>query len=118
MELNVVSDEGDVLKVEAIGRIVPGDMKPEADPIGDLLGPRGYCRKVLLSLAKTGFIDSGGLAWLVVCHKRFCQAGGKLVLHSAGPAILELLGLMRLDQAFNLALDEAAALELVGGGRS
>ena len=113
MELKVRSDDEDVLRLELIGRIDQGDVTPQSRPVGELLGPRGYRRKVVLSLAETRFIDSTGLSWLVVCHKRFCQAGGKLVLHSAGPTIMELFRLMRLDLALHVAEDEAAALELV-----
>ncbi len=113
MELKVVSDDGDLLRLEAAGRIVEADMPADSEILRDLLGPHGYGRNVLVNLAGVHFIDSNGLSWLVVCHKRFCQAGGKLVLHSAPPPIMELFTLMRLDHAFHLANNEAAALELV-----
>ena len=118
MELRVLSDNGDVLRLEMIGRNVHSEVIPQSQVIRELLGPRGYARDVLLSLAQTHFIDSSGLSWLVVCHKRFCQGGGKLVLHSVRAPILELLALMRLDLALHLAEDEAAALELVQGKSS
>jgi anti-anti-sigma factor len=113
MEMRVLSDDGDVLRVEVIGRIEQGDLATQPEPMGELLGPRGYLRNVLVSLAQTQFIDSSGLSWLVVCHKRFCQAGGRLVFHSVQPVISQLFKLMRLDLALYAAKDEAAALELV-----
>ena len=113
MELKVLSDAGDVLRLAVVGRIVQSDSTPELETMGDLLGSRGYARKVSLSLEETNFIDSSGLSWLIVCHKRFCQAGGKLVLHSITPTIMQLLSLMGLDRALHVAEDETAALELL-----
>lgn len=115
MELRVLSDEEDVLHIEVVGRNVQSESPPKLESLVELLGPRRYGRRVLMSLAQTRFIDSAGLSWMVVCHKRFCQGGGKLVLHSITPEIFELLKMMRLDLALYLADDEAAARELVQG---
>jgi len=114
MQLRVVSDDGDVLRLALLGRTVQNDVIPTSHAIEQYLGPKGYARLVLLSLAETHLIDSSGLSWLVVCHKRFCQAGGKLIVHSMTPAVKELLALMRLDHALNLADDEPAALASIG----
>ena len=115
MELKVLSDDEDVLHLTVVGRNVQSESPPKVESLVDLLGPRGFGRRVMLSLAETRFIDSAGLSWLVVCHKRFCQGGGKLVLHSITPEILQLLRMMRLDLALYLAETEAAARELVQG---
>ncbi|OHB81672.1 MAG: hypothetical protein A2V98_06875 [Planctomycetes bacterium RBG_16_64_12] len=80
-----------------------------------LLDNRGHPPAVVLSLAKTPFIDSSGLSWLVTTHRRFCEAGGKLVLHSTPPTLLDLLKMMRLELALNLADDESAALRAIRG---
>jgi anti-anti-sigma factor len=113
MNLRLVSDDGDVLRLEMVGQVVQSESVPRSELLSQLLGPPGYARNVVLSMAETHFIDSSGLSWLVVCHKRFCQAGGKLVVHSLAPPIIELLKLMRLDLALHVAQDEAAALEFV-----
>jgi len=112
MELRVLSDDGDTLHLELVGRNVQSDRPPGLESLDGLLGPSGYSRRTLLSMAQTRFIDSCGLGWLVICHKRFCQGGGKLVVHSITPTILELLTMMGLDQVLNLADDEAAARQL------
>ena len=112
MELKVLSDDGDVLHLHVLARNVQSDTPPRFESLEELLGPERYGRRVLLSLSETRFIDSAGLSWLVLCHKRFCQGGGKMVLHSVTPGILELLHMMRLDLALYLAEDEAAALEM------
>ena len=113
MELRVLADDEAVLHLEVVGRNVQNESPPQLSSLIELLGPSGFGRRVLISLAETRFIDSAGLSWLVVCHKRFCQGGGKLVLHSGTPEIFELLKMMRLDLALYLADDEAAARELV-----
>ena len=112
MDLRVLSDDGDVLHLQVVARNVQSDSPPRFESLEPLLGPERYGRRMLLSLAETRFIDSAGLSWLVLCHKRFCQGGGKMVLHSVTPAILELLHMMRLDLALYVAEDEAAALEM------
>jgi anti-anti-sigma factor len=112
MELRVLSDDGDVLHLQVVARNVQSDAPPRFESLEEMLGPQGYARRALLSLAETRFIDSGGLSWLVVCHKRFCQGGGRFVVHSITPNIRELLHMMRLDQALYVADDEAAALQM------
>ena len=118
MELRVLSDDEDVLHLEVLGRNVQSESPPSLESFIELLGPRGFARRVVLSLGESRFIDSAGLSWMVVCHKRFCQGGGKLVLHSITAEIFELLKMMRLDLALYLADDEAAARELVQGDRT
>jgi len=116
MDLRVLSDDGEVLHLQVVARNVQSESPPRFESLEALLGPVGYGRRMLLSLAETRFIDSAGLSWLVLCHKRFCQRGGKMVLHSVTPAILELLHMMRLDLALYVAEDEAAALEMARSG--
>jgi anti-anti-sigma factor len=116
MELRVLSDDGDVLRLQLAGRIVQTEERLESDTMADVLGSGGYARNVVLGLEETEFIDSSGLSWLVVRHKRFCEAGGKLVLHSIPPSVSQILMMMRLELVLNLAEDESTALELIRGG--
>ena len=83
-------------------------------PLDELLGSRGYSQRVILNLRDTRFIDSSGLSWLVVCHKRFIEGGGKLVIHSVRATIMDLFRMMRLEMVLNLAENESAARELMG----
>ena len=115
MEIKVLSDDGSVLRLQMVGRVVQSDSTPELDTMDDALGTAGYARNVLLSLEETHFIDSSGLSWLVICHKRFSQAGGRMILHSIPPTSLELLKVMRLDLVLHVVEDEAAAVRFVGG---
>jgi len=115
MDVKLVSDDGQLLRLAVEGRVVQSDSTPGLEPIGKLLGQQGYARRVVLSLADTEYIDSSGLSWLLVCHKRFCQAGGRLVIHSVPPGVMETIRMMRLDRVLYLADDEQAAAKLAQG---
>ena len=113
MQIEVLSDDGDVLRLQVVGRVVDVDLAWEQDPMGDLLDDRGYARRVLLSLNDSDHVDSSGLARLLVWHKRFQEAGGKLVLHSIPIQVMETLRILRMDLVLQLAPDESSALKLI-----
>lgn len=113
MELRLVSDDGDVLHIETVGTKAQPEFPTAFAPLEALLGSQGYGWRTMLNMAETRFIDSSGLSWLVVCHKRFLQGGGKLVLHSVRSPIMDLFKMMRLEMVLNLAEDESAARKLL-----
>jgi len=115
MDLDVVSDDGNLVRLQMKGRIVQDVMARQGEPIGELLGPDGYRRRALLSLSKTDFIGSSGLSWLLVAHKRFREAGGKLVLHSIPVMVRDVLKVMRLDMVLDVAENESDAAALARG---
>lgn len=117
MNLGTVSDDGDVLRLQAAGRITQDSLSPASDKLGDLLGAEGYARRVVLCLADVDFIDTSGISWLLGRHKRFREAGGKLVIHSMVPMVAEVLKVLRLHAVFHLAESESAALALIRGGQ-
>jgi len=117
MQLRRLSDQGDLLHLVGVEHKVQPASPLDFTSLEELLGTRGYAQPVVLSMAETRFIDSSGLSWLVVCHKRFVQAGGRLVLHSVSPAIMELFKMMRLELVLEIADNEDAAMELVGKNR-
>jgi anti-sigma B factor antagonist len=80
------------------------------NPLEDLLGPDCYNRQVLLDFSQAGFIDSSGVGWLMVCHKRFLAGGGQLILHSIPPLISQVLQMLRLNTLFTIKPDRATAL--------
>ena len=118
MDLRIQSDEGDVLRLELAGRVLRSEFIPDLKPFDDVLGPAGYARSVSLSLAQTAFIDTRCLGWMLTVHKRFCQAGGRLVIHSVRPQIMEILTMLRFVEILSIVADEAAALELLRKGAS
>lgn len=118
MDIEVLGYSGSILRLAIVGRIVRDDHSPLVEALEAALGPAGYRQTVVVDLARTLFIDSSGLAFLIQCHKRFTQAGGKLVMHSVTPAVRTLFETMGLHQLFVLADNEGAALELAGAANS
>lgn len=113
MDMRLVSDEGGVLQVEMAGPVVRSDVRPDLKPFEDLLGPAGYARSVMVSLAEITLIDSICLSWLLILHKRFREAGGTLILHSLRPPVMEILALIRFEHILLIAENEAGALALL-----
>jgi anti-anti-sigma factor len=118
MRVNTVSDDGDVLRLQVSGRVTQDKLSPTSDQLGDLLGTQGYARQVALSLADVDFIDTSGIGWLLARHKRFREAGGRLVIHSVMPMVLEVLKVLRLHTVLELADNESTALAMAQGGRA
>src|SRR5262249_45999204 len=87
MKLTLVSDDGGVLLVRCEGQVGQRRFQADGTPLENLLGPDCYHRPVLLNLERTDWIDSSGISWLIVSHKRFLQCGGALVLHSLPPRV-------------------------------
>src|SRR5687768_5184842 len=117
MELSIVADDKEVVCVVCSGQITQSDVQSRRDPIEALLGWNGYGRKVLLNMEKTTYIDSSGISWLLICHKHFNQAGGKLVIHSVPPVVYQVLQLLRMPMILHIAADEVTARTVAGGGK-
>ncbi len=115
MQLSVRSEDGPILRVDIRGRINMAVLAEQQEALSELIQREGYKRTVLLDMSSVELVDSAGMSWLVVQHKRFCDAGGKLVLHSVPFTILETLKVMRLDQVLHVADNESKALQLVQG---
>ena len=113
MKLLVKSDDGAVLSLLCEGPITLPQVQQGLKPLEELLGPAGYGRRVLFDLEKTNFIDSSGVSWMLVCHKSFTKAGGRIVFHSAPPLVQQTLALLRMNLVLHLAADEAAARAVV-----
>jgi anti-anti-sigma factor len=112
MEIEVLGYTGPVLRIAIIGRIVRSNHAPMIQSFESILGPEGYRQPVVVNMERTTFIDSSGVAFLIQCHKRFLQAGGRLIFHSVTPAVRDLFQTMGLLQVFCLAESESQALSL------
>jgi len=115
MELSLRSDDSPVLHVDASGRINMAVLTEQQEALSELLKDGGYGQTVLMDMAGVEVVDSAGMSWLVVQHKRFCDAGGKFAIHSVPFTIMETLKVMRLNQVLNVADSETEALQLVEG---
>ncbi len=112
MSLVLVSNDDDVLRLYATGKIMHAQSADEPDQLRTFTGHDGYGRKVLLNLEQVSFIDSAGIGWLLAVHKRFQKAGGKLVLHTLPESIQLTLKVLRLDTVLCIADTEASARAL------
>ncbi|HVS37211.1 MAG TPA: STAS domain-containing protein [Gemmataceae bacterium] len=108
MKITIVSRDPPLgLRME--GQLTVKEIADADRQLEEALVPAGFRQKAVLDLANVGFIDSSGISWLMICHKHFAQAGGKIVFHSAPELIQQTLHLLRLDLVLNLAEDENAA---------
>jgi anti-anti-sigma factor len=109
------TENGGIVNVNVEGRIVHGEVDMTDDPLKAGLGPEVYKKKLLINLEKTDFVDSAGISWLLIIHKRCREAGGTMVVHSITPMVRQVLNVLRLDHVFHLANDAAAAKAMAMG---
>ncbi len=115
MQLSVRSEDGPVLRIDVTGRINMAVLAEQQEALSELLEDGGYGQQALLDMTSVEFVDSAGMSWLVMQHKRFCDAGGKFAIHSVPFTVMETLKVMRLNQVLNVANDESEALQLIQG---
>jgi anti-anti-sigma factor len=118
MQLSQLPSDGAVTFVRCSGKISQSEIQHDHDPLGELLGPGAYGRRVLFDLSQTNYIDSSGISWMLTMHKRFRNSSGKIVFHSAPPLVQQTLDLLRMNLILNLAPDLEAARGLTPEGRS
>ncbi|MFA8017709.1 STAS domain-containing protein [Bremerella cremea] len=114
MNLQIVSTKDSHVHIAVSGRVSQDGMSRDQEPIATLLGPEAYTLTVLLDLGGTEVIDSSGIGWLLTCHKRFAENGGRMVCYSAPPAVANVFKLMRMDLVFDSAANAAEAEKLAG----
>jgi len=89
--------------------VVRESLSPDGEPnLNDFVHPGA---DTLLNMADLPLIDTRRIGWLLAAHRRFDEAGARLVLHSVRLRVLESLEFLRLDRVLHIANDEAAALE-------
>ena len=118
MKFDILDTNDSVTNVALSGNISGRDIAPPADPLRHSLGANCYSKNIVLHLADTEYVDSMGVSWLINCNKKFREAGGKLVLHSLHPTVLNILRVLRLESVLNIAPDAVAANKLVRGEAS
>jgi anti-anti-sigma factor len=101
-------DEGDLVLCRLEGDITVPDTEAR-DAFATLLGSACYGRTVLLSLAKTSFVDSSGIGWLIVNHRHFRDSGGQLILYDVPASVGQALEFVRLHSYLTIVADAAAA---------
>jgi anti-anti-sigma factor len=102
MKLSIAKDDGQRVQVAVTGPMTQQDGGAFGEPLAELLGPRAYARQVRLDLRETSHVDSSGVGWLLTCHKRMRQAGGKLTLHAPHPIVANVLRVLKLEKVFEI----------------
>jgi anti-anti-sigma factor len=115
MKLSVISETDDLVLLRLEGRVSQRDVAPNEEPLGDLLGEDAYSKKLLMDLGDIVTLDSSGVNWMLVCHKRSREAGGQLVLHTLSPIARNVIRVLNLQTVFQLAEDLKAAKQMVEG---
>lgn len=98
MKLAIAKDDDQGARVKVSGKVTQHDFSPVQEPLAELLGPSVYERQVTLDLTDTMYLDSSGVGWLLACHKRMREAGGKLVLENVPSIVANLLRLLKLSR--------------------
>jgi hypothetical protein len=85
----------------------------DVESFDELLGPGVCSGQVALSLANLDRVETGRIGWLMDADRRFREEGGKLVVHSVWPLMMDALRFLRLDRVLHVADNEAAARRLL-----
>ena len=112
MEATIQSVDGEHCRVSVGGEVIQRQLRKFTDPLEAEQGI--YGKKVLCDLSGTSLLDSAGVSWLLVTHKRCRENHGRLVLHSVPDLIMNVIKVLRLNLVFDIADDEAAAVKLAG----
>lgn len=81
-----------------------------------LLGEDWAERRVALDISEADYIDSAAIGWLLLMHKSFKEAGGRLVIFGLTPGVKRVINLLRIEDVLNLSTDRDSALVRVRGG--
>jgi anti-anti-sigma factor len=106
-------DSSGLVRLAAEGDVTVADANPMNNPLVQVLGPHWAAYRVIMSMAKCGFVDSSAIGWLLNCQKEFAKAGGIMVIHSVPRAVRQALDLLRLREALKVVEDEPAAHALI-----
>jgi anti-anti-sigma factor len=113
MQITIHGQDQGITRIGVKGAITQKKVSQAEKLLPDLLGKDVYRQKVLFSMQESDFIDSSGINWLLICHKRFAADGGRLVLHSIPELADKVLRILRLENVFEIAADETQARQLV-----
>jgi anti-sigma B factor antagonist len=102
MKLSLGKSDGDTFRVLVSGKVTQHDFGPVQEPLEALVGPGVYRRQIELDLADATYMDSSGVGWLLACHQRVREAGGRLKLLNVQPIIANMLKLLKLSRMFGL----------------
>lgn len=112
MHIEILSVEGDVYSAKLSGPVSDTDGRTKTLEHD---GVDVYTKTVLLDLSEANYINSSGIGWMVSCHKRAVEHGGKIIFHSPQPLVDQTLKMMRIDKALHLVENLDAARNMASG---
>jgi anti-anti-sigma factor len=117
MKMSVVSiDKDGIVRIRADGPITSADMMSDGkNPLEGLVGANWNSMRILLDLVKVNYIDSSAVGWLINTHKELKANGGRIVVHSIQPAVMQVLRLLKIEKVVAMAENESTGRTLLTG---
>ena len=109
MQVELISNDGNVTCFRLSGKVTQQTLRKLEDPL-ESMGDEIYRQRVLFDMSKAEFVDSGGVGWILKCHKRCRERGGRLILHSITPLVHNVMLVLRMNEVFDLAENAQEAL--------
>jgi anti-anti-sigma factor len=113
MEITLESGESDAVWLRCGGAITQNSTTACGDLLRDHAGNDAYDKTVIIDLSETSRIDSSGVSWLLTCQKRCREHGGRFILHSLPPDVSNVLKVLRLDRALEIAANRGDVQQLL-----
>jgi anti-sigma B factor antagonist len=115
MKLSLGKSDGETFQILVSGKITQHDFGPVQEPLEALIGPGVYARQIELDMSNATYMDSSGVGWLLTCHKRVREAGGRLTIVNVQAIIANMLRLLKLSRMFGLDGPTEEATPEAGG---
>ncbi len=112
-ELSLQQHSDNQLSVRVAGSVTQRNLPDDSDPLVTALGQGVYQRDLVLDLSDVTSLDSGGVNWLLMCHKQTRARGTRLVLHSPSPTCNNVIRVLNLQTVFRIAEDDDQARRLL-----
>ena len=110
MEITVQGESDGIVRISVAGGVTQKQLSQQDEILKKAVGDDVYSKKVVVSLQGNDFIDSSGINWLLVCHKRFIENQGRMVLHSIPQLVDSVLKILRMEAVFEIAANEQDAI--------
>ena len=115
--LSLVSiDKDGCIRVASTGNLTSANISfGSKNPLESVLGANWSSNRVVIDLAKTDFMDSTAIAWLIATTKQFRSSGGSIAIHSVAPRARQMLDILKIGKVIPLVANEAAARQFLTG---
>lgn len=111
MEARIVSQDGQKCRMALRGEITQRNLRNFDDPL-DTQDRKQYCQHILCNMADTTMLDSAGVSWLLINHKRCRDQGVRFVLYSIPKHVMNVILVLRLNLVFDITENESTAEKL------